>query len=67
VTLDLKTEDCRGFTLIDRVQAFRLTITYGNVYNIGANDMAFLDIGFTVTGYPPFSTRIFPRNRIPHP
>lgn len=53
--------------LIDRVQAFQLSATYRNVYNIAADDMAFIDIGFTVTGYPPFSTRIFPRNRVPHP
>jgi prepilin-type N-terminal cleavage/methylation domain-containing protein len=53
--------------LIDHVQAFQLSATYRNVYNILANDMAFIDVGFTVTGYPPFRTRIFPRNRIPHP
>jgi prepilin-type N-terminal cleavage/methylation domain-containing protein len=53
--------------LIDHIQAFQLIATYRNVYNIAANDMAFIDVGFTVTGYPPFSTRIFPRNRIPHP
>ncbi len=54
--------------LIDHVQAFQLSATYRNVYNIAANDMAFIDIGFTVNGYNnSFSTRIFPRNRIPHP
>jgi len=53
--------------LIDHVQAFQLSATYRNVYNIAADDMAFIDIGFTVQGYPAFGTRIFPRNRIPHP
>jgi prepilin-type N-terminal cleavage/methylation domain-containing protein len=53
--------------LIDHVQTFQLSATYRNVYNIAANDMAFIDVGFTVAGYPPFRTRIFPRNRIPHP
>jgi prepilin-type N-terminal cleavage/methylation domain-containing protein len=53
--------------LIDNVQAFQLSATYRNVYNIAADDMAFIDIGFTVAGYPAFGTRIFPRNRIPHP
>ena len=53
--------------LIDQVQAFQLSATYRNVYNIAANDMAFIDVGFTVAGYPPFNTRIFPRNRVPHP
>jgi len=59
--------------LIDRIQAFRLSATYRNVYNIddtATNDMAFIDIGFTVdvAGSPiRFDTRIFPRNRIPHP
>ena len=55
--------------LIDHVQAFQLRATYGNVYNIAANDVAvaFIDIGFTVSGYNnPFSTRIFPRTRVPH-
>ncbi|OHE29269.1 MAG: hypothetical protein A3J94_08775 [Syntrophus sp. RIFOXYC2_FULL_54_9] len=54
-------------TLIDGVQAFQLSATYGNVYNIAADDMAFIDIGFTIAGTPPFSMRIFPRVRIPHP
>ena len=53
--------------LIDQVQTFQLSATYGNIYNIAANDVAFIDVGFTVAGYPPFRTRIFPRNRIPHP
>ena len=53
--------------LIDQVQTFQLSATYRNVYNIAANDVAFIDVGFTVAGYPPFRTRIFPRNRIPHP
>jgi prepilin-type N-terminal cleavage/methylation domain-containing protein len=53
--------------LIDHVQDFQLTAAYANVYDIVANDVAFIDIGFTISGYDPFSTRIFPRNRIPHP
>jgi prepilin-type N-terminal cleavage/methylation domain-containing protein len=53
--------------LIDGVQAFQLSATYRNVYNIAADDVAFIDVGFTVTGVPAFSVRIFPRNRIPHP
>jgi type II secretory pathway pseudopilin PulG len=53
--------------LIDHVEAFQLSATYGNVYNVAANDVAFIDIGFTVTGYNPFSKRIFPRTRIAHP
>jgi prepilin-type N-terminal cleavage/methylation domain-containing protein len=52
--------------LIDHVEAFQLSATYRNVYNVVANDVAFIDIGFTVSGYNPFSTRIFPRTRIPH-
>jgi prepilin-type N-terminal cleavage/methylation domain-containing protein len=53
--------------LIDGVQAFQLSATYRNVYNIAADDVAFIDVGFTVTGVPAFSVRVFPRNRIPHP
>lgn len=53
--------------LIDGVQAFQLSATVGNVYNIAANDVAFIDIGFTVAGTPAFNTRIFPRARIPQP
>jgi prepilin-type N-terminal cleavage/methylation domain-containing protein len=53
--------------LIDQVQGFTLTAPTGNVYNVDANDVAFIDIGFTVSGYNPFNTRIFPRTRIPHP
>jgi prepilin-type N-terminal cleavage/methylation domain-containing protein len=53
--------------LIDGVQAFQLSATYRNVYNIAADDVAFIDVGFTIAGTPAFSVRIFPRNRIPHP
>ena len=53
--------------LIDHVQAFTLSATYRNVYNVANNDVAYIDIGFTVSGYDPFSTRIFPRTRVPHP
>jgi hypothetical protein len=53
--------------LIDNVQAFQLSATYRNVYNVVVNDVAFIDVGFTVSGYNPFNTRIFPRTRIPHP
>jgi prepilin-type N-terminal cleavage/methylation domain-containing protein len=54
-------------TLIDRVQAFQLSANYSNVYNIAADDVAFIDIGFTISGYSPFNTRIFPRTRVSHP
>lgn len=53
--------------LIDGVQAFQLSATYRNVYNIAADDVAFIDVGFTIAGTPAFSVRIFPRNRIPRP
>jgi len=53
--------------LIDHIDSFQVNAVYGNVYNIAANDVAYIDIGFTVNGYSSFSTRIFPRNRIPHP
>lgn len=53
--------------LIDHVEAFQLSATYNNVYHILANDVAYIDIGFTITGYNPFSTRIFPRTRVPNP
>jgi len=53
--------------LIDNVESFQLNAAYGNVYNIAAGDVAYIDIGFTISGYNSFNTRIFPRNRVPHP
>ena len=53
--------------LIDHVEAFQLNAALNNVYNSAANDVAYIDIGFTVTGYKKFSTRIFPRTRVPNP
>jgi len=53
--------------LIDGVSDFSLSAAYDNIYNIAANDVAYIDIGFTVSGVSSFSTRIFPRNRIVHP
>ncbi len=52
--------------LIDGVSNFSLSATYDNVYNIAPDDVAFIDIGFIVSSVT-FTTRIFPRNRIPHP
>jgi prepilin-type N-terminal cleavage/methylation domain-containing protein len=62
-------------TLIDNVESLQLSANYNNVYNIAANDVAYIDIGFTTRVYDAlsgsksltFNTRIFPRNRIPHP
>jgi len=53
--------------LIDGVSNFVLSATYDNMYNMAANDVAYIDIGFTVSGVSGFSTRILPRNRIVHP
>jgi len=53
--------------LIDGVSNFTLSAAYDNMYNMAANDVAYIDIGFTVSGVSSFSTRIFPRNRIVHP
>ncbi len=52
--------------LIDGVSNFSLSATYDNVYNIAPDDVASIDIGFIVSSVT-FTTRIFPRNRIPHP
>jgi prepilin-type N-terminal cleavage/methylation domain-containing protein len=53
--------------LIDGVSNFALSATHDNMYNIAANDVAYIDVGFTISGVGSFSTRIFPRNRIVHP
>ena len=53
--------------LIDNVQAFTLNVVYDNVYSVASDDVAYVDVGFTVSGYNSFNTRIFPRNRVPHP
>jgi prepilin-type N-terminal cleavage/methylation domain-containing protein len=56
------------YLLIDNVSIFSLSTATGNMYNIaGETDVAYIDIGFTVSGVSSFSTRIFPRNRIVHP
>ena len=53
--------------LIDNVQSFTINAVYDNVYNIAANDIAYINIGFTVNGYGSFNAKIFPRTRISHP
>jgi prepilin-type N-terminal cleavage/methylation domain-containing protein len=52
--------------LIDNVQAFQLSATYRHVYDVVAEDVAFIDIDFTVRDNR-FRTQIFPRTRVPHP
>jgi prepilin-type N-terminal cleavage/methylation domain-containing protein len=56
-----------GNVLIDNIDNFQVNAVYGNVYGVAANDVVCIDIGFTMHGHRSFSTRIFPRNRIPHP
>jgi len=54
--------------LIDGVSNFSLSVTPGDMYNLGESNVAYIDIGFMVSGVSSsFSTRIFPRNRIVHP
>jgi prepilin-type N-terminal cleavage/methylation domain-containing protein len=53
--------------LIDNLQTFTLNAAYANVYNIVANDVAYINAGFTINGYGSFNVKVFPRTRIPHP
>jgi prepilin-type N-terminal cleavage/methylation domain-containing protein len=57
------------YTLIDRIVGFTLSASYADMDgNAATQEVAYLDIGFTVSGIPtPFTTRIFPRNMVPHP
>ena len=63
----LSTQAANNCILIDNIQAFTLNVVYDNVYSVASNDVAYIDVGFTVSGYNSFNTRIFPRNRVPHP
>jgi prepilin-type N-terminal cleavage/methylation domain-containing protein len=56
-----------NYILIDNIQNFTLNAAYNNLYNIAADDVAYINIGFTINGYGSFNTRVFPRTRIPHP
>ena len=44
-----------------------LNATYADMNNDGSNEVAHIDVGFTIGSMPAFSVRVFPRNMVAEP
>ena len=55
------------YILLDDISNFTLTATPYDFDNDTNNEIAYIDVGFTITDIPAFSVRIYPRNMVPEP
>jgi len=55
------------YILLEDIANFTLTATPYDFDNDTNNEIAYIDVGFTITDIPAFSVRIYPRNMVPEP
>ncbi len=55
------------YILLDDISNFTLTATSSDLNNDTNNEIAYIDLGFTISDIPAFSVRIYPRNMVPEP
>ena len=55
------------YILLDDISNFTLSVTPYDFDNDTNNEIAYIDVGFTITDIPAFSVRIYPRNMVPEP
>ncbi len=55
------------YLLLDDISNFTLRAEPYNFDNVGDNEIAYIDVGFTITDIPAFSVKIYPRNMVPAP
>ena len=55
------------YILLDDISNFTLTTTSFDFGNDGNNEIAYIDVGFTITDIPEFKIKIYPRNMVPEP
>ena len=55
------------YILLDDVSNFTLTATSYDFDNDTNNEIAYINVGFTISDIPAFSVRIYPRNMVPEP
>ena len=56
-----------NYILLDDISNFTLTATPYDFDNDANNEIAYIDVGFTIIDIPAFSVRIYPRNMVPEP
>jgi len=55
------------YLLMGDVTNPQLSANYADMDNDGSDEVAYIDISFTVSAMPAFSVRVFPRNMVPKP
>jgi len=59
--------DGTEYILLDDISNFTLTATPYDFGNDTNNEIAYIDVGFTITDIPEFKVKIYPRNMVPEP
>jgi len=59
--------DETDYILLDDISNFTLTSTPYDFDNDTNNEIAYIDVGFTITDIPEFKVKIYPRNMVPEP
>lgn len=55
------------YLLMENVSSPQLSASYADMDNDASNEVAYIDIGFTVGVMPAFSVRVYPRNMVAQP
>ena len=59
--------DASDYLLLDDISNFTLTAILSDLNNDGSDEIAYIDVGFTITDIPAFSVQIYPRNMVSEP
>jgi len=61
------TVDTIEYLLMGEVTNPQLSATYADMDNDGSNEVAYIDVSFTIGSMPAFDVRVYPRNMVPQP
>ncbi len=59
--------DASDYLLLDDISNFTLTAILSDLNNDGSDEIAYINVGFTITDIPAFSVKIYPRNMVSEP
>ncbi len=59
--------DASDYLLLDNISNFTLTAILSDLNNDTNDEIAYINVGFTITDIPAFSVKIYPRNMVSEP
>ena len=59
--------DASDYLLLDDISNFTLTAILSDLNNDTNDEIAYINVGFTITDIPAFSVKIYPRNMVSEP